>query len=173
MGLYDPADGSRPDLRGDSRIEAGLHRLARVEVSRRAPLAEVRFFSGFSEPWADHNLPFESFRLLLREGVIACRNLREDAVFFLRGAVEPVGASLGIRVGSLRRARKLDDEEFTLAVRIPRDDLGGADYTDVTVTVDGLGSTSDGKPGTLRVDHVAMCPAAEVDPELLRAMPML
>jgi hypothetical protein len=174
VGLYDPADGARAALRG---VESGrnVYSVGHVDVARHAPLEQTLFFSGFKAPWSDNTQPFDVVRSMDRTGVVACRNPREDAVFFLRAQAPkaaPAPPVLGISVGSVQREHVLEGEDFfALAVRIDRASLGDQEFADVTLT---MSEPSGGQaPATLRVAHAILCAAADIDEALLRAFLVL
>jgi hypothetical protein len=168
LGLYDSRDGRRVALAA-AHVGQGAYRVGVVDVRRHPPQQGTLFYSGFSEPWTHEQQPFESFRWMAREGIVACRNPRAEAVLFLRASADVRGVAgpprLRVSVGGLVREHEVaGDAPFTIALPIDAERLGSQDFTDVTLTM---------SEGRLSVDRVVLLPKTEVTPEVLSAAAVL
>jgi len=168
LGLYDSRDGRRVALDAEHAGQ-GAYRVGRLDVLPHRQRQGTLFYSGFSEPWTHEQQPFESFRWMAREGVVACLNPRADAVLFLRGSADVGGVAapprLRVSVGDFRREYLVESEApFTLAVPIDEEHLGSQEYTDVILTL---------TEGRLSVDRVVLLPRTDVAPEALAAAAVL
>jgi hypothetical protein len=106
---------------------------------------------------------------MAREGVVACRNPRTEAVLFLRGSADVRGVAapprLRVSVGGLVREHVvLSEAPFTIALPVDEQRLGSQDFTDVTLAM---------SEGRLSVDRVVLLPKTEVTPEVLAAAAVL
>ena len=177
VGLVDEAGGTRVALRGQDLGQAS-YRAGAVDVRRHPPQEETRFYAGFSPPWTDSHRPFDSYRWMDQEGVLACRNPRADAVLLLRAQADTRASASAPRLriaagGVVRDYSVPDDETFTLAVPVSSRDVGSQEWTDVTLTMSHTYRTSAGRAVGLLVERAVLCPASEVPAEVLDAVTVL
>src|SRR5687768_4723100 len=117
-GLYDLTTGARVGQRGPDAGQTS-YRIGALDVTRHAPSRQTLFFSGFQSPWSTNDAPFDAYRWMGREAVVACRNPRTDAVLFVRGSApvrsfaSPPRLRLSL-VGGVREYEIADDDPFTL-----------------------------------------------------------
>ena len=170
--LHDRRDGRRAAMKAPPAPQAA-YPVGTLDVLRRRSDRRPLFFSGFSEPWTRLSQPFESFRGMGREAVIACRNPRADAVLFLKASTAvgsfPSPPTLRVSVGGTVRELGLTEAgSFTVAVPLDARHLGRQEYTDVTLSMSAT-FREDGREHGLTVERAILLPQSEVPGDLLGA----